>query len=199
MKKRRSNEASDADLSRRALRGDHSAWRALVRRHTPMVYRLSARILGPGPEAEDACQEAFLKMHRALHQYDPTRPLAPWLGRITYHVCLKRLARVKGDAEATDPVELGQMLDERAASPERAAADREAGRIMQAALDTLSAQDRALITLRYVEGMTDVEVGEAVGMHRNTVRTRLFRARQALRKMLGPLFDKPLFDKAGDR
>lgn len=187
MRTRNPDEESDAELSKRALEGDRRAWRVLVRRHTPMVYRLAARMLGPGADAEDACQEAFVRMHKAFEHYDPSRPLSPWLGRITYHVCLKRMSKAKKAGLATDPADLAQVEDAAGPSPEREAASREAGELVVAAMERLSAQDRALVTMRYQDGMTDVEVGEAVGMNRNTVRTRLHRARAVLRRALTPV------------
>ncbi|MCC6624252.1 MAG: RNA polymerase sigma factor [Deltaproteobacteria bacterium] len=180
------DEETDVELSRRALRGDARAWRTIIRRHTPMAYRLAARMLGPGAEAEDATQEAFMKAHRGFASYDPARPLAPWLGRIVYHTCLRRLASGARAGVATDPADLARVEDATGASPEKELATREAGDLVRAALERLSAQDRALVTLRYVDGLTDLEVGEAVGMNRNTVRTRLHRARLVLQKVLGP-------------
>jgi len=183
----RETTESDTELVRRARRGEPAAWRALVRRHTPMVYRLALRTLRNPADAEDATQEAFVKMSRYLDSYDPTRPLAPWLGRITYHVCLRRLGQVgesRNDATAPEHLDAGPLPD--APTPESATATREAQDLVTRAVDQLPAQDRFLIGLRYREGQTDVEVAEATGMNVNTVRTRLFRARQALRKLLGP-------------
>lgn len=177
---------TDAAISRDAQRGDKRAWRALIRRHTPMVYRLSLRMLGSGSDAEDAVQEVFMKVHRSLHTYDASRPLKPWLGTITYHICLKRLSKVQRQGLPTDPATFLRIEDDAEDGPESGAAARQAGQLVAAAMDQLSAQDRALVTLKYREGMTDVEVGDSVGMNRNTVRTRLFRARAVLRRALGP-------------
>lgn len=107
------DEETDAELCYLARHGDRRAWRALVRRHTPMVYRLSVRMLGPGAGAEDACQEAFMKMHGSFDSYDLARPLAPWLGRITYHACLKRLSKSSRSGLPTDPLDLQHVRDGR--------------------------------------------------------------------------------------
>lgn len=180
---------TDAELVRRARHDDPAAWRALVRRHTPMVYRLALRTLRHSADAEDITQEVFLKMNKYLDSYDPTRPLPPWLGRITWHACLKRLGERRPEAdELGDAYSLSDPRDE--ASPESTLASREAERLLVAALDKLPAQDRFLIDLRYREGQSDVEVADATGMNVNTVRTRLFRARQALKKWLSPVLGK---------
>ena len=174
---------TDAELVRKARHDEPAAWRVLVRRHTPMVYRLALRTLRHPDDAEDASQEVFVKMSKYLDSYDPTRPLAPWLGRITWHVCVKRLGDRRPETDALD-----EVSDE--ASPESAVASRQAEVLLTRALDKLPAQDRFLIDLRYREGISDVEVAEATGMNVNTVRTRLFRARQALKKWLAPVLGK---------
>lgn len=171
---------TDVDLIRRARRDEAAAWRALVRRHTPMVYRLALRTLRDESDAEDVTQETFLKMHKYLDSYDPTRPLAPWLGRITWHACLARIAQRRPASEEREVVDGG-------GSPEDEVASGEAVRLLEEAMGRLSAQDRFLIDLRYREGQSDVEVAEATGMNVNTIRTRLFRARQALRRWLSPV------------
>jgi len=160
-----------------------------VRRFTPLVYRLSLRMLRGRAEAEDASQEVFLRMHRAFATYDPTRPLAPWVARTAYHVCLRRMetaARSPTKEAEADEV-LAAVRDERSPSPEAKLAESEANRLLATALADLSAQDRALLDLRYREGLSDSEVAEATGMHVNTVKTRIFRARARLRGWLTPL------------
>jgi RNA polymerase sigma-70 factor (ECF subfamily) len=137
-------------------------------------------------EAEDASQEVFLRIHKAFETYDPTRPLTPWVSRITYNVCLQRLRKVKREGPRANPETLDRMENGRAL-PEDEAAGREATGLLLDALDQLSAQDQALLTLRYREGLSDSEVAEAVGMPVNTVKTRIFRARSTLKKRLAPM------------
>jgi len=184
----RREEVTDATLAKKARRGDPEAWRTLVRRHTPMVYRLANRMLRSQEDAEDAAQEVFVRMHKSFHTYDPNRPLSAWLGRITYHVCLRRIGHTsRRPADGLDPVALAALPDDELPSPERAAAGRESDDIVNRAVEQLSAQDRFLITLRYREGLADGEVAEATGMNVNTVRTRLFRARKTLKRLLAPV------------
>lgn len=179
--------ASDADLARTCRRGDAGAWRELVRRFTPLVYRLALRMLRDGAEAQDASQEVFLRMHRSFDSYDPTRPLAPWVSRTTYHACLRRLQASGRRAGMLEQEEaLLVHADPAAPSPEQAAAASEAAALLARAVEELPAQDRALLDLRYREGLSDAEVSEATGMPVNTVKTRLFRARAKLRGWLGP-------------
>jgi len=184
---------SEAELARRCRRGDPAAWRALVRRFTPLVYRLARRMLRREAEAEDVSQEVFLRMHRSFGSYDPTRPLAPWVARTTYHAALRRLEATSrltlaGEPAGEDP--LLALPDPRRPSPEEAAAGGEASALLARALDGLPAQDRALLDLRYREGLSDAEVAEAVGMPVSTVKTRLHRARARLRGWLAPLLPR---------
>lgn len=181
-------ELSDADLARRCRRGDPDAWRALVRRVSPLVYRISVRMLGRGPEAEDAGQEVLMRVHRSFAAFDPTRPLAPWVARMTYNVCLKQLARRKRPGGPSgDPEQVGHLPDLGASSPEEFAARAEAGDLISAALERLTAEDRVLVTLTYQDGMSNSEVAEAMDMPIGTVKTRLYRARARLRRLLTPV------------
>jgi RNA polymerase sigma-70 factor (ECF subfamily) len=176
---------SDADLARECRQDSAKAWRELVRRVSPLVYRLSLRMLRSRDEADDACQEVFLRIHRSFDTYDPTRPLAPWVGRITYNVCLRRLGKVsRKKSLTTDPEEIARVSDAGNPGPELQAAGKEAQALLEEALARLSAQDQALVDLRYREGLSDAEVAEATGIPVGTVKTRLHRARGKLRKLL---------------
>jgi len=160
----------------------------LVDKFSPMVYRVAMRFFGPGPEAQDASQEAFLRVHRSFHTFDPTRPLKPWMARITYNVCLKRLGKAgRALTDTTDPHDIGLMGDQAATDPERQAAADEAGSLLLEALGGLAAQDRVLLELHYREGMALAEVSEATGMPVNTIKTRMHRARAALKLALAPV------------
>jgi RNA polymerase sigma-70 factor, ECF subfamily len=178
----------EPELGRRCRRGDGRAWRELVRRFTPLVYRLSVRMLRDGAEAEDVSQEVFMRVHRSFDGYDPTRPLAPWIARTTYHACLRRLESVgrRAGAPGDDPEELEAVPDDRARTPEQSAQASQASALLARGVAELPAQDRALLDLRYQEGLSDAEVSEATGMAVGTVKTRLFRARARLRGWLAP-------------
>lgn len=178
---------SDAELARRCRQKDPEAWRVLVRRVGPLVYRIAARILGAGAEAEDAAQEALVIACRAFESFDPTRPFEPWFARIAYTTSLKALAR-RGrpggpglDGDALDQVVAGEV------SPEQRLATAEASALVVAALERLAPEDRVLVTLTYQEGLSNAEVAQALDMPVGTVKTRLFRARERLRGLLAPL------------
>ncbi len=175
---------SDAELARKCRQNNAKAWRQLVRRVSPLVYRLAVRMLGQGSDADDACQEVFMRIHRSFNTYDPTRPLAPWVARITYNVCLRKLGKVSDKLTSpTDPQEF-QLADSLSPSPEEQLAGKETAELVWDTLEQLPVQDRALMSLRYQEGMSEAEVSEATGMPVNTVKTRLHRARGKMKKKL---------------
>ena len=183
------HELRDADISRGCRQNDPRAWRHLVRRYTPLVYRMALRMLKDPQAAEDAAQEVFILVHRAIDSHDPTRPLAPWLARITYNECLKRLAKIRRVADRewmTDEIDFPDPND--ATSPENRVNQQQISRKVDHALDRLSAQDRAMIVMRYREGFSDSEISEATRMPVGTVKTRLHRARNTLREVLAPFF-----------
>jgi len=177
---------TDADLSRRCRQGDPDAWRILIRRCSPLVYRVALRMVSGPAEAEDVCQEVFMKIHHSFDTFDSTRSLSPWVGRITYNTCLRRLKGVAQSGVPTEPSHFEWIRDDQQPGPETMAARSEARDLLLEAMDGLAAQDQALLTLRYREGLSDAELAEATGMPVNTIKTRLFRARKLLKKRLAP-------------
>ncbi len=183
------NELSDADISRGCRQNDPTAWRHLVRSYTPLVYRVALRMLKEIQNAEDATQEVFMSVQRAIENHDPTRPLAPWLARITYNTCLKRLEKTQHRFEKRlESDEIAHRVADHNPSPELYVHQKQMAQQIDHALDRLSAQDRGLIVLRYREGFTDSEISQATQMPVGTVKTRLYRARLKLKKYLVPLF-----------
>ncbi len=179
---------SEAELVRQCRKDEPKAWQELIRRFTPLVYRLSFRMLSNQHEAEDASQESFMRIHGSFSHFDPTRPLAPWISRVTYNVCLKRLKRTSRlPTLPLEPILEISGQGEKRDNPERAISKKEEKAFLMKALSRLSAQDRAILDLRYREGMSDAEVSEATGMPVNTIKTRIFRARSFLKKILTPL------------
>ena len=179
---------TDSEIVRQCRTGDGAAWRELVKRFTPLVYRLALRILGNPVDAADVSQEVFLRIHRSLDSFDPTRPLTPWVSRIAYNACLKRIGKEKRSVlppEYQDDRDALRILEP--PNPESEVLRREAQDYLLEALTQLSAQDRGLLVLRYREGLSDAEVSEATGMPVNTVKTRIFRSRKRLRQILAPV------------
>ena len=181
------HKLNDGDISRGCRQNDPNAWRYLIRLYSPLVYRIAARMLRSQQDAEDASQEVFMRVHRSINSHDPTRPLAPWLTKITYNICLKRISRRSRTTEKEiELFEDHRPEEENGNTPEIQMTGKQMNMHVLGALDRLSAQDRALVAMRYSEGFTDSEIAESTSMPVGTVKTRLYRARGKLKKILGP-------------
>lgn len=176
-----------ASLAARAMTGDAVAFGQLMSMEQARVLRIARYLLGEPDEARDAAQEVFLKAHRSLRRYDPSREWGPWIYRITVNVCrdLQRRRRLRSilsldsmtDAGAPEPVSTETAPDERADAARR----RE---MLVRALRRLSAKERAAVVLRDIEGLSASEVARALGSSEATVRSQASRARAKLRDIL---------------
>jgi RNA polymerase sigma-70 factor (ECF subfamily) len=170
--------------------GDPVAFASLVRLHEGMVFNLSARLLGDAEEARDVAQEVFLQVYRQLGRFEGRSRLKTWIYRIAVNQCHNRRRlwhrRRRDREEALDavPAEAGGARG--GASPYEEARRGERARRVQAALLELSFEHRSVLVLREVEGLTCAEVAGALGVPEGTVKSRLSRAREAMRlRLLG--------------
>lgn len=188
-----SESEAERGLIEAAQRGDQGAFGELVRLYDRRVLRIALRILRSPDEAQDAYQEAFLKVYRKLDTFRFQCRFHTWLYRIATNVCLDHLRRRKARPEFTlleAPEAGGPSLADTvrdrspANSPERALDNREkAGRIAQA-LELLSDRERMVFTLRHYEGMRLRAIGDACSMSEESAKQCLFRATKKLRKEL---------------
>jgi RNA polymerase sigma-70 factor (ECF subfamily) len=190
--------AQDCELVSSCRTGDPGAFARLVRLHEGMVFNLAARLLGDTEEARDVAQEVFLQVFRMLGRFEGRSRLKTWIYRIAVNQCHNRRRfwhRRRRDREAA----LDEGLDARAvqtgadgaeASPYEEAVRRERARRVQAALLQLTFEHRAVLVLREVEGLTCDEVSVALGVPEGTVKSRLSRAREAMRLRLRGLVEE---------
>lgn len=185
--------ARESDLVALCRRGDPAAFARLVALHESMVFNLSARLLGDGEEARDVAQEVFLQVYRTLGRFEGRSSLKTWIYRIVVNQCHNRRRfwhrRGRDREEALDE---GLPAPERSgggewqASPYQQAVQRERARRVQGALLGLRFDQRTVLVLREIEGLSCEEVATALGIPEGTVKSRLSRAREALReKLLG--------------
>jgi RNA polymerase sigma-70 factor, ECF subfamily len=182
----RANELDEVTL-RRAQRGDEAACRVLVERYQRPVFALISRMLGPGRggEVEDLAQETFLKVFQALSGFSPLGParLSTWILTIASRRAVDALRK---RAPATEPLERGAEV----ASPARAdeaARRRLAAAAIQRAVGELSPELRAAFLLREYHGLEYAEIARALAIDLGTVKSRLSRARRAVRDALGEI------------
>jgi RNA polymerase sigma-70 factor, ECF subfamily len=175
--------------------GDPEAFARLVRLHEGMVVSLATRLLGEVEEARDVGQEVFLQVYKQLGAFEGRSSLRTWIYRITINQCHNRRRfwhRRRRDRERPldeailTPVPPGGRA---AASPYEEAVRRERARRVQAALLELRFEHRSVLVLREVEGLTCEEVAAALGVPAGTVKSRLSRAREAMRRKLVGLIE----------
>jgi RNA polymerase sigma-70 factor (ECF subfamily) len=175
----------DGELIRRAQAGDIAAYQELVVRYQDLALRAAYVILGQQDLAEDAVQSTFIKAYYALGRFRPDAAFRPWLLTIVAHE-----ARNQGrSASRRRGHELrlveGRPRDDAAPSPEEAAFAQEQSAILLRAVNRLKLDDRLVIAFRYFLDLSEAEMAQTLGCARGTVKSRLSRALQRLREMLG--------------
>ena len=153
------------------LEGDTDAFRRLVQRYQDRALGHALAILRNRDDAQDAVQEAFLNAHRALRTFDRERAFYAWFYAILRNCCYKLLARRRTDAVESAALDLleapGLPVDDRLA--------------IERALAALSPNDREIVTLRHLDGLSYAELAAALDVPVGTVMSRLFNARKRLR------------------
>ena len=173
-------EEQEALWITKALEGDDSAFGHLVEQYQRPVFSLCYRMLGNSKEAEDAAQESFLRAYRYLKRYDTNRSFATWLLSIASHYCIDQMRKRRLDTVSTDALPAEIIADHNAPNPEHEFRSREKEAMIQNLLNTLKPTDRAAIILRYWYQYSEIEIAESLKLSVSAVKSRLFRARQAL-------------------
>lgn len=181
------SQCSDGELTTLALGGQERAYREFLRRYREPVYRLVRNTIRDGEEALDVTQEAFVAAFAALKRYDRERPFKLWISRIAINKCRDwgRRRAVRAFFTRAAPIDDAFDLASDAASPETEASDRDELKRVSAGIAALPARLREVLILRAIEGMTQAEAAEALGVTEKAVETRLYRARGRLNEWLG--------------
>jgi RNA polymerase sigma-70 factor, ECF subfamily len=166
----------------KALQGDDDAFGFLVERYQKPVFSLCYRMLGNSNDAEDAAQESFIRAYRFLRNYDPNRSFATWLLSIAAHYCIDCMRKRRLTTISIDVLSAEIIADSNAPKPEKIFTAHEKETLIQNLLATLKPTDRATIILRYWHECSEAEIAEALDLTVSAVKSRLFRARQALAK-----------------
>ncbi len=176
----------------RAQSGDSDAFRLLVEQHSRAIFRLAYRMTGNEDDADDVVQETFLRAYRQLSRYEARSSFSTWLHRIASNYALdlirmRRRHQEKRERGSSEERDILQSMPEPAPGPDRILYSRQVKHQVDAALDQLSAQERAAFVLRHFEGLSIDEIGQALGTGANATKHSIFRAVQKLRRTLEPV------------
>lgn len=195
--------ASDAELIAAVRGGDAQAFETIMRRHNRLLFRTARAILQNEADAEEVVQETYLKAYLHLGGFAQQARLSTWLVKIAVNEALGRLRRrmpggpPEAFAESSMTAETSitaPSLSPAASTPEAAAAQLEIRRLLEAAIDALPQAQRAVFVLRAVEEFTTEDTADCLGIPAETVKTRLHRARQHLRRSLQRRVESSLSD-----
>lgn len=189
-------EDSDLVLVKRVQRGDKSAFDLLVRKYQHKVVKLVLRYVRNPAEAEDIAQEAFIKAYRALPQFRGDSAFYTWMYRIAINTAKNTLASrdrspIAYDLDLTDPEESHSVQTrlQDPDTPEGMALTEEIRGIVNSAIEGLPEELKTAIVLRELDGLSYEEIAAAMECPVGTVRSRIFRAREAIDKRLREVFE----------
>ncbi|WP_414639657.1 RNA polymerase sigma factor RpoE [Aquabacterium sp.] len=190
----------DAALVERVQRGDQKAFEMLVVKYQRRIERLIARMVRDVDLVEDIAQETFIRAYRALPNFRGESAFYTWLYRIAVNTAKKAMIGLKRDPVLTESAMASSSEDDEDSSrvendlsdgetPESVLASRQIAQTVNAAIESLSEDLRQAITLREIEGLSYEEISEMMNCPIGTVRSRIFRAREAIASRLRPLLD----------
>ncbi|HSB18601.1 MAG TPA: sigma-70 family RNA polymerase sigma factor [Anaeromyxobacteraceae bacterium] len=189
-------ETPDEKLLEAARAGDRAALDQLLTRHQSRVYRFGLKMCRDSEDAKDVLQETLLAVARNVKDFRGASSVSTWLYTIARSFCIKKRRRSKFAPEQEEPLDLGPEGEaSRIADPGRAPDESLAGRQIESALENaigdLEPMYREVLVLRDVEGLTAPEVAEVMGLTVEAVKSRLHRARLAVREKVAPLLGVP--------
>lgn len=183
----------DALINKRikqVLKGDQNVYEDIVNLYQHKLYQVCYRMLGSKEEAEDITQEAFVRAYINLHSFDQKRKFSTWLYRIATNLCIDRIRKKKPDyyldaeVAGTDGLDMYSQIAADEKLPEETIEQMELQDRIQYEISRLPDKYRAVIVLKYIEELSLQEISEILEMPLGTVKTRIHRGREALRKQL---------------
>jgi RNA polymerase sigma-70 factor (ECF subfamily) len=187
---------SDEQVVERILDGQTALFEILMRRHNERLYRAARAIVRDDNEAEDVMQQAYVNAYAHLRQFDGRAAFATWLTRITVNEAIARTRRRDRyeTLNETDALSFRRFHSVSARTPEAETLSQELRVLLESAVDSLPEGYRVVFMLREVEGLSTAETAACLDLTEDVVRTRLSRARSALRQ---ELFDRVGLTAAG--
>jgi RNA polymerase sigma-70 factor, ECF subfamily len=190
------SEQTEEQLIERGLKGDMQALDALFTRNTRTLYQTALRVLGNPEDAEEALQEGLLSAYRNLPRFERRSQFSTWLTRIVINAALMRRRSKRSrpavsldDWASEGDVPLAERFADEGPNPEQIYAGTELGDRVSSKLAEISPLLRTAFWLREIEGLSAEEAAQVLGVSRNTLKARLWRARQELAARLGLALD----------
>jgi RNA polymerase sigma-70 factor (ECF subfamily) len=191
----------DALLVQRAQQGEQRAFEMLVIKYQRRIERLIGRMVRDADLVQDIAQESFIRAYRALPQFRGDSAFYTWLYRIAVNTAKKALVDLKRDPvifesamhlpDDGDETSSREIEPSDGETPDAVLASKEIAQAVNAAIEALSEDLRQAITLREIEGLSYEEIADVMNCPIGTVRSRIFRAREAIAERLRPLLDTP--------
>ncbi len=188
-------DKTDLELLDAVRAGDRRALESLLARHQPAIYRFGAKMCRDEEDAKDVLQETMIAAARTIPAFRGTSAVSTWLYAIARSFCIKKRRTSKFAPERIDSLEAHSEQAAEIADTRRNPEEDVAGRQLHSALETAIAEldpmYREVIALRDVEGLSAAEVAEVMGLSVEAVKSRLHRARMAVRERIAPLLAPP--------
>ncbi len=182
---------TEQELVERAKKGDESAFEVLVTDNEKRIYNLCRRLTGNPEDAAELTQEAFLNAWRGLGRFQGESCFSTWLYRLASNACIDFLRKEKRRQNLSMTVSLDDEEEERQVelpderyTPERELERTEVRQAVAAGLERLTPEHRQVLVMREINGLSYAEIGGVLGLEEGTVKSRIARARNALRKVL---------------
>ncbi|ASU32204.1 RNA polymerase sigma factor [Mucilaginibacter xinganensis] len=179
------SKLSDIELIDQVLAGNQSAYADLVKRHQRFVFTLALRFAKGREDAEEIAQDCFIKAYRSLASFQRQSKFSTWLYSIVYTTAMTFLRKKRVDTDSIDDENTYIQVESRSSAYDvNNAENRSRSFYLNQAIEQLLPDDAAIITLFYKGEQSLEEIGQALGMETNTVKVKLFRARQRLKEKL---------------
>jgi RNA polymerase sigma-70 factor (ECF subfamily) len=177
----------EPELIEKARKGDSSAFNQVVTAYRKRILGTISRLIGRPEDVEDVAQEVFVRLYYSLDQLRTPEVFEPWLYRLTVNACYDYLRRLKrrGESRMADLSEQQVLMADSTAGSKRQEEESEKGRVREfvdALFQHVSEEDRLLLTLKEVEGLSLKELEQIYRVNENALKVRLFRARQRVLK-----------------
>jgi len=179
------SKLSDTELIEQTLAGNQAAYTDLVKRHQRFVFTLAMRFAKSREDAEEIAQDCFIKAYRSLASFQGTAKFSTWLYSIVYTTAMTFLRKKRVDTDSIDDENTFLQVESQSSAYDvNNAENRSRSFYLNQAIAQLLPDDAAIITMFYKGEQSLDEIAQAMGMEANTVKVKLFRARQRLREKL---------------